>query len=327
MTAQPLATRHPRGAPLTSSTIGPALRELYAGGGLDLPLPAAGATWARWHALAELAAEDLSLARLAEAHTDAIAILAELGAAAAPGLWGVWAAEPPAARVQAERTGAGWRLSGRKAWCSGAGLLDAALVTVHAEDGRRLMAIDVADLVVLPGTWSAVGMVASAAETVELRGVQGRDVGGPGAYLERAGFWHGGVGVAACWFGGAVGAARTLLSAARSRPLGPHALAHLGAVDAVVTGMLAVLQAAAAEVDAEPHGSGAELRARRVRAQVEAGATEVLDRVGRALGAGPLCLDAVHAQRAADLPVYLRQSHAERDLADLGSLAVERAGW
>jgi len=217
MTPQPLATRHPHGAPLTSSTIGPALRELYADGGLDLPLPAAGATWARWHALAELAAEDLSLARLAEAHTDAIAILAELGAAAAPGLWGVWAAEPPAARVQAERTGAGWRLSGRKAWCSGAGLLDAALVTVHA-----------------------VGMVASAAETVELRGVKGREVGGPGAYLERAGFWHGGVGVAACWYGGAVGAARTLLSAARSRPLGPHALAHLGAVDAVVTGMLAV---------------------------------------------------------------------------------------
>jgi len=84
MTAQPLATRRPRVAPLTSSTIGPALRELYAGGGLDLPLPAAGATWARWQALAELAAEDLSLARLAEAHTDAIAILAELGAAAAP---------------------------------------------------------------------------------------------------------------------------------------------------------------------------------------------------------------------------------------------------
>ncbi|MDQ6648856.1 MAG: acyl-CoA dehydrogenase, partial [Actinomycetota bacterium] len=53
----------------------------------------------------------------------------------------------------------------------------------------------------------------------------------------------------------------------------------------------------------------------------------VLDRVGRALGAGPLCLDPVQAQRAADLPVYLRQSHAERDLAGLGELAVTDARW
>ena len=53
----------------------------------------------------------------------------------------------------------------------------------------------------------------------------------------------------------------------------------------------------------------------------------MLDRVGRALGAGPLCLDPVHAQRVADLPVYLRQSHAERDLAGLGALAADGADW
>ena len=53
----------------------------------------------------------------------------------------------------------------------------------------------------------------------------------------------------------------------------------------------------------------------------------MLTHVGRALGAGPLCLDAVHAQRAADLPVYLRQSHAERDLAGLGALAAQDAAW
>ena len=42
------------------------------------------------------------------------------------------------------------------------------------------------------------------------------------------------------------------------------------------------------------------------------------------LGAGPLSRDARHAALTADLPVYLRQSHAEADLAGLGELARER---
>lgn len=49
----------------------------------------------------------------------------------------------------------------------------------------------------------------------------------------------------------------------------------------------------------------------------------MIDRVGRALGAGPLCRDADHARRVADLTVYLRQSHAEADLEQLGRLLVE----
>jgi hypothetical protein len=65
--------------------------------------------------------------------------------------------------------------------------------------------------------------------------------------------------------------------------------------------------------------------ARQVRAVVEAAATETIDRVGRALGAGPLCLDAAHAARVADLTVYLRQSHAERDLEELAELVTGEA--
>ena len=263
-----------------------------------------------------------------------MAILAELdqsgSAAPAPtGVWGVWAAEPPGTQLHAVRDKSGWRLTGRKPWCSGAGLIDRALITAHAEDGRRLFAVTVADTIPVPGTWAAVGMAASGSLAVDLDGVAATAVGGPRAYLERPGFWHGGAGVAACWYGGALGAARTLLSADRRRDLGPHALAHLGAVDAVVTGLSTQLRAAAAQIDDDPRNVArqAELRARRLRAGVEAGATEVLDRVGRALGAGPLCLDSVHAQRAADLPVYLRQSHAEGDLAALGALAARQAGW
>ncbi len=88
-------------------------------GRLDLPLPGSGRTRERWAALADLAEEDLSLARLAEGHTDAVAILAELGArpSATGRRWGVWAAQPPGFGLIATRTGHGWRLDGTKQYC------------------------------------------------------------------------------------------------------------------------------------------------------------------------------------------------------------------
>ena len=60
-----------------------------------------------------------------------------------------------------------------------------------------------------------------------------------------------------------------------------------------------------------------------MRAFVEAVCTEVMQRVGRALGAGPLCHDEAHSRRVADLTVYVRQHHAERNLAELGTLVAD----
>ena len=69
-------------------------------------------------------------------------------------------------------------------------------------------------------------------------------------------------------------------------------------------------------------------RALRVRALTEAVATDVMARTGRALGAGPLSHDEAHSRAVADLTVYLRQHHAERDLARLGELvAGQGADW
>lgn len=313
--------------PVTPASVGPLLRAARDAGTLDLPLPGAGRTIERWLMLAEICAVDLVLGRLAEAHADARAICAELDGPQGTGLWGVWAAEPPTARVEATRTAGAWTLTGQKAWCSGALVLDRALVTAHADDGRRLFAVDVRDVRPLADSWAAVGMMASGSVSVDLPAVPASPVGAPGAYLNRPGFWHGGGGVAACWYGGALGAARTLLAAVRLGRADAHTLAHLGAVDALVAGLAAHLRIAAAEIDTDPVGPGAQLRAVRLRSRVEAGATEILDRVGRALGAAPLCLDPMHARRAADLPVYLRQSHAEHDLAGLGELAVQQATW
>jgi alkylation response protein AidB-like acyl-CoA dehydrogenase len=300
-------------------------------GRLDLPLPGDGATWERWAAFADLAEEDLSLARLGEGHADAVAVLAELGGppALAGSRWGVWAANPPGPGVTATRRGGTWVLNGTKQYCSGARVCTHALVTARAGDEERLFAVTAERLEPREGSWPATGMAGSDTLDVGFAGAAGEPVGPPGGYASRPGFSHGGAGVAACWYGGARGVARALLGAARSG-IGPHALAHLGAVDVALRAARAALSRAAAEIDADPgdrRGEGP-LRALRVRALTEAVATDVLARTGRALGAGPLGHDEAHSRAVADLTVYLRQHHAERDLAVLGELVAEHgATW
>jgi alkylation response protein AidB-like acyl-CoA dehydrogenase len=315
----------PVGGPAAS--VAAAFAAAVESGRLDLPLPGGGRTRERWAGLAELAGEDLSLARLSEGHTDALAILAELGAGPPPdrSRWGVWAAQPPGPGLMATRAGGGWRLDGIKRYCSGARSCTHALVTAAAPDGTRLFAVSARDLVPVAGTWPATGMAGSDTLDVEFTDIPAEPVGEPGRYTSRPGFAHGGAGVAACWYGGARGVGQALLTAAAKRDVGPHALAHLGAVDIALHTARDALERAAAEIDADPgdREHGGWRRTLRIRALVEATATEVMLRVGRALGAGPLCHDEAHARRVADLTVYLRQHHAERDLAELGALAAE----
>lgn len=307
------------------------LAELVAAGALDLPLPGSGATWQRFAAIAELARRDVVLGRLAEAHADALAILAELGApvpsspgAPGPGeVWGVWAAEPPDPVLRAQpAAGGGWRLRGVKAWCSGASTCTRALVTARAGDhARPLFAVDLTHPGVRPvaGTWPAVGMAASDSGEVAFDDVPATPVGEEEAYLARPGFWHGAIGVAAAWWGAGCGVADALAVRGGAGRLDAHGRAHLGKVAAVLAGARWSLAGAAAEIDADPFDASGEAmrRALAVRSIVEDAATTVLGEVGRALGAGPLCADAAHAARVADLTVYLRQSNAQRDLEAL----------
>ncbi|MCV2491384.1 acyl-CoA dehydrogenase family protein [Geodermatophilus sp. YIM 151500] len=291
-------------------------------GGWAPPLPGTGATLARWQALAALGERDLSLARLAEGHADALAVLAELGGPAVPAgcRLGVWAAEPPDARLVARGAGGGWRLSGRKAWCSGARTLTHALVTAATDDGPRLFLLDLAagGVRVDATVWRGPGMAAADTADVHLDDVPADPVGPVGGYTGRPGFWHGGIGVAAVWTGGARAVATRLTAAGDGDPF---VSAALGAADVELHGVDAALRVAAAEVDAGPGDlPAARVRAMRVRALAARGAEDVLRLVGHALGPGPLAHDAEHARRVADLTVYLRQHHAERELAALGDL-------
>ena len=289
---------------------------------------------ANWRVLARTAEHDLDAARLAEAHLDAATITDELGGAAVePGsLWGVWAAGSADTAVDATPDGAGWTLTGRRPWCSGSDRCTHALVTADAPDGGRLFAVDLASPTARPDgdPWRGVGMRGSGTATVRFTATPALPVGGPGAYLERPGFWHGAVGVAAAWFGGAVGAATPLRERLAQGRGDDHDAAHLGRVDTALGAAGAVLRAAAAEIAApaaltEPVPA-ARRRALRARAAVEDAVETVLRSTGRATGPRPLAQDADHARHVADLEVYVRQSHAERDLATLGRLAAELDG-
>ncbi|KKC03103.1 acyl-CoA/acyl-ACP dehydrogenase [Mycobacterium nebraskense] len=304
------------------------VRHWLESGRLELPLPASGRTAERWQRLASLAEENIVAARVAEAHVDAVAILHELGGKPPESgqLWGVWAAEASDAVLTAIDVNGAFSLAGTKVWCSGAGFCTHALVTARLEDGTRgLFAVQVTDASVkpLPSTWWNAGMAGSDTRPVQFTNTHAVAVGDPGDYLNRPGFWHGAIGVAACWLGGARRVADPLYRCAGSESADAYSLAHLGAVDAALAAGDAILATAAAQVDSDPFDrtGTAQLLARRVRTIVEHAVDEAITRTGRALGPGPLCQDGRHAQRVADLSIYIRQSHAERDLAELGRLA------
>ncbi len=287
------------------------------------PTPGSGATRHRFDLLRDVSRADLVLGRLVEAHADAVAIANELGyhEMREQDRWGVWAAGAANA-VVATPGGGGWRLTGTRPWCSAASLVDHALVTAAADDGPRLFAVcmDAPEVVVLEASWAGPGMARSDTRSVCFDAVLAAPVGGPGAYLDRPGFWAGAIGVAACWHGGTLTIAEPILTHAREHHE-PHLLAHLGAVHTALVENQSVLNAASVSIDNRPLGPHA-ARALATRATVERNAVEVANRVGRALGPGPLAQDSRHAATVTDLSVYVRQHHAERDLEKLGRLVA-----
>ncbi len=313
-------------------TVAAHLRRKLRAGDLDLPLPGSGHTVRRWAALAGWGGCDLSLARLAEGHVDALAILAEGGRRPVAGaLYGVWASRSGGAAVRLEQRGSGRVLTGILRFCSGARVLDRALVVADAAgtpaSERLLLDVDVtaASVKPLPGGWRTAAM--ADADTLDvafhdLPVVDGDLVGEPGWYVDRPGFVLGGAGVAAVWWGGAAGVLDRVLGHLRPVP-DAHQLAHVGELHAALAATDALLRQTAAVVDADPAGDHG-LAVATVRAAVERAAREVVDRAPRIVGPAPLSRDADLARALADLTLYVRQHHAERDHAALGSQVVDR---
>ncbi|WP_438764796.1 acyl-CoA dehydrogenase family protein [Kushneria sp. TE3] len=303
-----------------------------------LPRPGSNETLLRWRSLYRVAGCDLALIKLYEGHTDALAIMAELGVsppAPAHARWAMWAAEPPQARVHVsdardsdDRTGQ-ITLNGTKAWCSGAPIVTHALMTVWQDDQQRLaaVALDQPGVTVTDRGWQAVGMQATASVEIDFDNARATLIGPPNAYLDRPGFWQGGAGIAACWLGGAHALANTLQAKAATRRDDTFMTAHLGHVDVALHAGLTGLRYTAAAIDAAPNEDHQALTLR-TRALIEHSVEQIVTHCGRALGAAPFCRDRRFARMVADLPVYLRQSHAERDLQALGRLGLDGdLGW
>jgi len=305
------------------------------------PQPGGGTTVRLWELLATVAAADVGVARVLEPHLDALAILdqaqepvalADIGADARS-TWGVYAAEGPAVRVDARQQGVSWVLNGVKPWCSLAGDVSHALVTAHTSDGsRRLFAVNMASdgVEADTGPWVSRGLRQVVSAPVRFTHAVAVPVGEDNWYLKRPGFQWGGAGVAACWYGGAVGIARALYSAAGRREPDQIALVHLGAVDAVLHAARSTL-ALAAECCDDPALTDDDpaITARRSRNVVADAVEQTLLHAAHGLGPGPLTADEDHARRVADLQIYVRQHHAERDEAALGRdlAAAGRQPW
>ena len=294
-----------------------------------LPLPGSGETAARHRSLMAIGRENLSLARLAEAHWDAVAILAEAGRLPVPqAIYGVWASEVPGNALQLDS--AKNVFTGSKMFCGGGSLIDRALVTVGS--GLPLL-IDVdlkanaAHLHYDDSHWKTSAFAETHTCTVHFDAVPvslgdgGDVVGDSGWYLRRPGFWHGACGPAACWAGGALGLIDFALKQSRHDA---HTLAHLGAMHATGWALAAYLATAGDEIDADPTATAkAQTRALTLRHLVEQSCSDILRRLTRAYGPRPLTMDECIARRYQELDLYLRQSHAERDLESLGRLCYE----
>jgi len=323
----------------------PALLALAPEAGRTWPRPGDGQTVVLWELLASVAAIDVAAARVLEPHLDAVAILAQaarefpadttLPFDAANTSWGVFAAEAPGARLEARSAGSGTLLSGSKPWCSLAAQLDCAVITAHTDDGgRAAFAVDLRH----PGVaceepaWIARGLREIPSGTVHFDQVPATLLGGTGWYHGRPGFAWGGMGVAACWLGGAVGVARDfrsglLAGAGAGREPDQVALAALGEADRTLTASLQYLARTAGRIDDGSLGSGAGQstwsEAQRIRGTVAAAVERVLHLVGSNRGPGPLAFDEPYAKRMADLTLYVRQHHGARDDAQLGRLTLK----
>ncbi len=314
--------------------VGKAVRVMFESGQLVLPEPRGGNTARRWAALAGWGRSDLAVARLAEGHVDAVAILAEAGLPPRAGaLYGVWAARPGGAGARLERDRNGRpAVRGRVRFCSGARMLDRALVVAQPRpDGSSPVLVEVAldrdGISVDPGVWRADGMAATDTSDVSFKSVAvDRMVGGPGWYTGRPGFAAGGGGVAAVWWGGAAGLwDRTSEHLRRGGGGDPHALAHLGELHAMLAAAHALLRDTAYELDALPRGDH-KVSVATIRGAVEHACREVIDRVPRILGPAAWSGDGHLAGQLADLQMYVRQHHGERDNAELGAALLAGCG-
>ncbi|MFF1573175.1 hypothetical protein ACFVWR_10535 [Leifsonia sp. NPDC058292] len=303
------------------------------------PLPGSGRTAERFRFLATVAQADVTAARVLEPHLDAVAILTEAGQRADAGhVWGVFAAEAPGTKLEASEDAQSpgvWRLTGVKPWCSLGGRLSDALLTATTGSGaRRLFRADLTQAGVHPepSAWVARGLADVESGPLRFEAAVAEPVGEEGWYLERPGFRHGAIGVAACWWGGCVPLFDALATKAAREGTSPLATSRVGHLHRVLEAARLVLAHSAERIDATGEGGidddAAAVLAHTARGAVADAVEETLSAARDILGPASLGFDESVARRCADLELYVSQYHRGPDDASLfGHLPQGGLGW
>lgn len=279
----------------------------------------------QWESLLEVAAVDVAVARMLEPHVDALGILAEAGHDAPDGsTWGVYAAESPAHVLTVCADGERAVIVGEKAWCSLAAELSHAIVIAGSDRGSYACAVDLRNrgVQVQPTAWPSVGLQEIPSGSVAFTKTPVTVLGPPNWYLDRPAFAWGGIRVAACWFGAAVGLARNAVRR-HSKRSNPSSVGEMliGQLEAEIFSIRSALAQAAAAAD----GSDEYSRARAwtvaltVRNIVYSGVRRIQHLSREIAGPAALTGDVGFAKADADLTVYISQHHGPHDEAALGT--------
>ncbi len=298
--------------------------------------PDGNADLALLRALYAVGRADLPLGRLFEGHVDAqqiigrygspalrceVAELARLGAA-----FGVWNADLAGEPLRLEKA----RLTGGKAFASGAGILSHALVTADAEDGRRLVLLDLAATApeIDRSWWRVVGMQRSETHLVRWADAAidpAALVGAPGDYAREPWFSGGALRFVAVQAGGVAGlfdrVRDHLVEAGRAED--PHQAGRLADLFVCADLAAAAVRTAAA---AWPAGCDpvrlAQVAAARL--QVAQLAETAISIAQQAVGLQGMFRAHPLSAAMTDLTVYLRQPAPDAQRMRVGRAAAER---
>ena len=271
--------------------------------------------------LLALGRTDVPMARLTEGHVDALRILDQAGTKPMPGAaYGVWASRSRATGISARRNGDRWVLDGTLKFASGAGVVDRALVPVWpSPDVHELLDLEVRDWTFDTEAWRTRAMEQSRSHQVTLTGLvtDAIEVGPPDFYLDRPGFFPGGVGVAAVWVGGAARVCDLLALAVPRRT--PAQATRFGRLRTHLATAAAIVREASLRLMGTPDE---QLRAvsTLARAGVAHAVRELLADARTLAGPAGLAFDEDLTRTVDDLAMFVAQQNEDGDAYWLGGL-------
>lgn len=284
--------------------------------------------------LRRIGAASLPVGRLFEGHVNAAQLV---GSYAAPSLrrrcaeavrsgalLGVWGAdgEDP---LMAEATPSGFVLSGTKAFCSGLGLVEMALVSATTNDRTRLFCVDVRDPARADhGQWQVSGMRATRSGGYDFSDIVvpvDAAVGGPDAYYAEPGFLGGMYRMCAVQVGGFDELLVQVVAALRARGKGGDPLAQLrvGRIASLRALAVHVTEAIARHIVAGAPADEIARAAVLMREGVERCIVGALEITERCLGTEVHRENSAVSRLRRDLSVYIRQAAVDERLMAVGS--------